>query len=111
VLLDGVPNMAVLFGYINASWTLKVDLAAQYVCRLLRHMEERGATVATPHAPEGQATDVCIIDELRAGYVIRGEACMPRQGRSGPWRVSNRYEWDRRILLEGPLEDPVLELS
>jgi cation diffusion facilitator CzcD-associated flavoprotein CzcO len=111
VLLDGLPNLAVLFGYINASWTLKVDLAAQYVCRLLRHMDERGASVATPRAPEGEATEVCILDELRAGYVARGEASMPRQGRNGPWRVSNRYEWDRRILLEEPLDDAALELS
>jgi cation diffusion facilitator CzcD-associated flavoprotein CzcO len=111
VLLDGIPNLAVLFGYINASWTLKVDLAAQYVCRLLRHMEAEGATMATPRAPENEALDVCILDELRAGYVARGEASMPRQGRSGPWRVSHRYEWDRRTLLEAPLDDPALVLS
>lgn len=111
VLLDGVPNLAVLFGYINASWTLKVDLAAQYVCRLLRRMDEYGVTVAIPRAPEGQALDVCILDALRAGYVARGEASMPRQGRSGPWHVTHRYEWDRKVLLEGPVEDAALELS
>ncbi|NID15299.1 NAD(P)-binding protein [Luteibacter yeojuensis] len=111
VLLDGIPNLAVLFGYINASWTLKVDLAAQYICRLLNHMDKRGATVATPHAPEDEALDVCILDQLRAGYVARGESTMPRQGRNGPWRVSHRYEWDRRTLLEEPLDDPALVLS
>lgn len=111
VLLEGIPNMAVLFGYINASWTLKVDLAAQYVCRLLRHMDAHGATVATPRAPEGEALDVCILDALRAGYVARGESSMPRQGKSGPWRVTHRYEWDRKVLLEAPISDAALELS
>ncbi|WP_413625940.1 flavin-containing monooxygenase [Luteibacter sp. Lutesp34] len=111
VLLGDVPNLAVLFGYINASWTLKVDLAAQYVCRLLRYMDDRGATVATPCAPADEAMEVCILDAMRAGYVARGEATMPRQGKSGPWRVSHRYEWDRRVLLEEPVGDDALELS
>ncbi len=111
VLLDGIPNMAVLFGYINASWMLKVDLAAQYVCRLLNHMDAHGRTVATPKAPEGEVLDVCILDALRAGYVARGEATMPRQGRSGPWRVTHRYELDRQILLEAPIDDPALHVS
>jgi monooxygenase len=111
VLLDGIPNLAVLFGYINASWTLKVDLAAQYVCRLLRHMDERGAATATPRAPEHEALEACILDELRAGYVARGEASMPRQGRRGPWRVSHRYEWDRRTLLHDAIEDPALSVT
>ncbi|SEM22022.1 Predicted flavoprotein CzcO associated with the cation diffusion facilitator CzcD [Luteibacter sp. UNCMF331Sha3.1] len=111
VLLDGVPNFAVLFGYINASWTLKVDLAAQYVCRLLIAMEEQGATMAVPRAPRDEALDVCILDALRAGYVERGEAAMPRQGKTGPWRVSHSYERDRRVLLREPIEDSALQLS
>jgi cation diffusion facilitator CzcD-associated flavoprotein CzcO len=108
VLLDGIPNAAVLFGYINASWTLKVDLAAQYVCRLLAWMEERSAHVVVPRAPAGQALDTCIMDALRAGYVLRGEASLPRQGRDAPWRVTHRYEVDRRVLVDDPIEDPVL---
>jgi len=111
VLLDGVPNFAVLFGYINASWTLKVDLAAQYVCRLLTTMEEQGATMAVPRAPQDEALDVCILDALRAGYVERGEAAMPRQGKAGPWRVTHSYERDRRVFLHDAIEDPALELS
>jgi hypothetical protein len=55
--------------------------------------------------------EVCILDAMRAGYVMRGEATMPRQGKSGPWRVSHRYEWDRRVLLEDPVDDDMLELS
>lgn len=111
VLLDGIPNAAVMFGYINASWTLKVDLAAQYVCRLVRRMDERGATVAVPRAPPGQACDVCILDALTSGYVKRGEAALPRQGRESPWRVTHRYEVDRRVLLDEPVDDEWLRVS
>ncbi|PTR24740.1 cation diffusion facilitator CzcD-associated flavoprotein CzcO [Luteibacter sp. OK325] len=111
VLLDGVPNAAVLFGYINASWTLKVDLAAQYVCRLLQRMDERAVDVVVPRAPPGQVLDVCILDALTSGYVRRGEATLPRQGRDAPWRVSHRYEVDRRVLLEDPVDDAWLEMS
>jgi cation diffusion facilitator CzcD-associated flavoprotein CzcO len=111
VLLDGIPNAAVLFGYINASWTLKVDLAAQYVCRLLRRMDERGANVAVPRSPPGQALDECILGALTSGYVMRGEAELPRQGRDAPWRVTHRYEVDRRVLLDDPVDDAWLEMD
>ncbi|MGN6479917.1 flavin-containing monooxygenase [Luteibacter sp.] len=109
VLLDGVPNAAVLFGYINASWTLKVDLAAQYVCRLLAWMEARGVRAVAPKSPPGEATEACIMDALRAGYVMRGESQLPRQGRGRPWQVTHRYEIDRQVLLDEPIDDPVLE--
>lgn len=111
VLIDGIPNLAVLFGYINASWTLKIDLAAQYVCRLLQHMDGRGAAVATPHAPPDTVQEGSILDALKAGYVRRGAHTMPRQGRSGPWRVTHRYEVDRRVLLDDAVDDPFLRLS
>ncbi len=111
VLLDGIPNAAVLFGYINASWTLKVDLAAQYVCRLLQRMDDRAADVVVPRAPPGQMLDVCILDALTSGYVMRGEAALPRQGREAPWRVTHRYEVDRRVLLDEPVDDDCLRMS
>jgi cation diffusion facilitator CzcD-associated flavoprotein CzcO len=111
VLLDGIPNAAVLFGYINASWTLKVDLAAQYVCRLLQRMDDRAADVVVPRAPPGQMLDVCILDALTSGYVMRGEAALPRQGREAPWRVTHRYEVDRRVLLDEPVDDACLRMS
>jgi cation diffusion facilitator CzcD-associated flavoprotein CzcO len=111
VLLDGIPNAAVLFGYINASWTLKVDLAAQYVCRLLQHMDDRAADVVVPRAPPGQVLDVCILDALTSGYVMRGEAALPRQGKDAPWRVTHRYEVDRRVLLDDPVDDAWLRMS
>ena len=100
VLLQDVPNMAWLFGYINASWTLKADMAAAYVCRLLNHMQHKGVDVVTARAPDGQMQDDTIMGALRSGYMQRGQAMLPRQGRSLPWRVLHDVEQDRAMLLK-----------
>lgn len=105
VLLQDTPNMAVIFGYANASWTLKVDLAAHYVCRLLNHMQQHGYSTATPKPPPGQILDETILAQLESGYVQRGKDAMPRQGRSGYWHVTNNYESDREMLLKAPIDD------
>jgi cation diffusion facilitator CzcD-associated flavoprotein CzcO len=110
VLLQDVPNFATVFGYTNISWTLKVDLAADYVCRLLQEMARRGAAVVTPRAPAGEMLDESVMDALSAGYVRRGRAALPKQGRSGPWRVTHAYEQDR-AMLAGPVDDAALQWS
>lgn len=111
VLLEGVPNFAYLFGYTNAPWTLKVDLAAGYVCRLIRHMEAGGHAVVTAQAPAGQRQDDSIMGALKSGYVQRGQASLPRQGRSGPWRVEHNFERDREVLLKGAIDDEALQFQ
>lgn len=110
VLVQDLPNFATLFGYTNISWTLKIDLAAEYVCRLLNDMARRGAEVVTPRAPPGQAQAESILASLQAGYVQRGDAVLPRQGRALPWRVLHHFERDRRLLRQ-PIDDPALEWS
>jgi cation diffusion facilitator CzcD-associated flavoprotein CzcO len=62
VLMQDVPNLANLFGYTNASWTLKVDLAANYICRLLNHMDRHGYDVVTPIAPAGEMLEETVMD-------------------------------------------------
>jgi len=109
VLLQDVPNVAWLFGYINAPWTVKVDMAAAYVCRLLNHMHDEGADVVTPRAPAEQLQDDTILGALRSGYMQRGQAMLPRQGRSLPWRVLHDVAKDRAMLLKDPVEDSALE--
>jgi monooxygenase len=109
VLLQDVPNMAWLFGYINASWTLKVDMAASYVCRLLNHMDSKGVDVVTARAPDGEMQDETIVGSLQSGYARRGQAMLPRQGRGLPWRVLHSPEKDRAMLLKDPVEDSALE--
>jgi monooxygenase len=109
VLLQDVPNMAWLFGYVNAPWTVKVDMAASYVCRLLNYMDRVGADAVTARAPDGEMQDETIMAALQSGYTRRGEAMLPRQGRGLPWRVLHDPKKDRTMLLKDPVADSALE--
>lgn len=109
VLMQDVPNLANLFGYTNAPWTLKVDLAANYICRLLNHMDRHGYDVVTPRAPAGEMLDETVMDSLQSGYVQRGRSAVPRQGRTLPWRVLHNFETDRAMLTKHPISDAALE--
>jgi monooxygenase len=88
-LLSGVPNLAICVGYVNASWTLRADLTARYVCRLLAHMDARGYRSATPEY-HGAAVTRPLID-LTSGYVRRAADVLPKQGRSAPWVLRQSY--------------------
>ena len=109
VLLQDTPNFACIFGYTNAPWTLKADLAAKYVCRLLAYMRECDAEVVTPRAPDDERQSDSIMATLTSGYVQRGAPVLPKQGRELPWRVLNNYERDCEILLRQPVADEALE--
>lgn len=108
VLVEDAPNLATVFGYTNASWTLKADIAAGYVCRLLKHMDANGYRVATPHDNGDNAVDSSVMDALNSGYVRRAASRLPRQGKTLPWRVLNHYKRDKKLLLQEPIEDGVL---
>jgi monooxygenase len=110
-LLSGVPNLALTFGYTNASWTLKADLVATYVCRLLRHMRRRGRAVVVPAAPPGGPDGLPPMVDLRSGYVARGAGLLPRRGTSGPWRLANSYPRDLLALRYGRIDDGRLRFS
>ncbi|MCZ0978393.1 NAD(P)/FAD-dependent oxidoreductase [Streptomyces diastatochromogenes] len=112
VMLDGVPNLAMIIGYTNASWTLKADLASAYVSRLLAHMDRHGLTAVTPVAAESDRSTVSVMGEsLTSGYIARGDAIMPRQGTRDPWRIWNHYYRDRRALRLSPIDDPALRFD
>jgi cation diffusion facilitator CzcD-associated flavoprotein CzcO len=111
VLLEGVPNAAIIFGYTNASWTLKADIAAEFVCRILNHMDARGYTQVVAHATEADRGPVSVLASLNSGYVKRAEASLPRQGTRAPWAVLNHYLRDAVALRYGPLEDGLLKFS
>jgi len=103
VMLTGVPNMAVVFGYTNASWTLKSDLAARYVCRLLRHMDRRGYAVCTPQPPPEPFERLPMLD-FSSGYVKRAEGSLPKQAAKGPWKVHQNYLRDLVALRLGRID-------
>jgi monooxygenase len=111
VLVENIPNMAWIFGYTNAPWTLKSDIAGAYLCRLFKHMDENGHTVATPRDAEESAMDTGILDQLQSGYVQRAKDVLPRQGAKHPWKVLMHYGKDSKMLLQDPVDDGLLQFD
>ena len=111
VLVDGMPNFAVLFGYVNFAWTAKVDIAGEYLCRLFGHLDTAGIKVVTPRSGDTRPTTDSIMNRLRSGYVNRGADDLPRQGSDAPWVVTHDYRKDRKTLLRDPIDDGVLEFG
>ncbi len=111
ILVQDVPNLAWIFGYTNAPWTLKSDIAGQYLCRLLRHMDSKGYSVAVPRDREDCALDEGMLDSLQSGYVQRARHVLPRQGSRLPWKVLMHYGKDRKMLVKDPIEDGQIEFE
>lgn len=107
VMLCGVPNLSLVIGYVNASWTLRADLVNCYVARLLRLMDQRGydRVVATP--PRGEPGGRPLLD-LKSGYVERAAGTLPQQGRRSPWLIHQNYLRELWPLRFRPLRDGVL---
>ncbi len=115
VMIEGVPNLAALFGYTNASWTLKIDLACQYVVRLLSYMHKNRYQVALPQAKTANATAYAqadtVMGSLSSGYVRRAQDRLPKQGDRYPWYVTNNYLSDRVMLKYRKIKDDWLRFS
>ncbi|EKF74713.1 monooxygenase flavin-binding family protein [Alcanivorax hongdengensis A-11-3] len=109
-MLKDVPNMALVFGYTNSSWTLKADLVCEYVCRLLNHMEKTGATTVIPRDREDCSTDENFLG-MQSGYIQRAHDELPKQGSRQPWQVVQNYMYDLPRLRFGGIEDGVLEFD
>ena len=108
MMLSGVPNFAMTIGYTNATWTLKADLVARYVARLLRFMDRRGYRTVTPHARESVAgAELTPLIDLKSGYVLRDVEALPKQGAKTPWRLHQNYARDFAMLRAGRLTDAV----
>ena len=95
--------MASVFGYVNASWTLRADLIAEFMCRLVNHMDATGTRSVTPIAPEGMEGQPWITI-FNPGYINRVLDQMPKQGDREPWLNLQDYKRDRKVLPAKPLE-------
>jgi cation diffusion facilitator CzcD-associated flavoprotein CzcO len=110
MMFSGVPNFAATIGYTNASWTLKADLTADYVVRLLNHMDRNEYRQAMPIAPELSQERRPIID-LTSGYIRRSLDLLPKQGSRVPWRLHQNYLRDVLMLRYGKLDDAGIVFS
>ena len=112
IMITGLPNLAWTFGYLRTSWTMRADLVAAFVSRLLGHMDAKGARAVTPTLREEdrQMEPRPWIDpeNFNAGYIMRGHALMPRQGDRGPWVNTQDYYTERESLPAADLEDGTL---
>ena len=105
-----VPNLASVFGYINASWTLRADLISEYVCRILNHMSTTGAQRCTP-TRRGSDADMPLrpwIDDFSPGYMSRDMHRFPKQGDREPWVNPQDYAKDRAMFAKDPVDDGVM---
>lgn len=108
MMLDGVPNFSLTIGYTNDSWTLKADLVAGYICRLMTYLDRRNLQWVAPKAPAGAANaGLSSLIDLKAGYILRDADCLPRQGSRSPWRLHQNYLRDFALLRAGKLTDHV----
>jgi cation diffusion facilitator CzcD-associated flavoprotein CzcO len=115
IMISGVPNMAYVFGYFRASWTLRADLVSEFVCRLLAHMAEKGTTVAVPTLRSEDA-DMPLLpwadpENFNAGYVMRSMHLMFKQGDREPWTHMHEYVEERQMLSAADLDDGTLAYS
>ena len=106
-MFSGVPNLAAVFGYVNASWTLKADLICEWVCRILNAMDRRGARQVTPRPVDEDAV-APFVERFSSGYVQRAIARWPKQGRRAPWRVNQDYLRDVLTFRWSRIDDGAL---
>jgi monooxygenase len=106
LMLTGVPNFVFTVGYTNASWTLKVDLVAEFCCRLLAHLSEHGYRSVVP--VRDPSVPALAFMDFTSGYVLRALDQLPRQGDREPWRLRQSYLHDRRTIRNASLDDGVL---
>jgi monooxygenase len=106
-MYSGVPNLSSAFGYTNASWTLKCDLVAEHLCRLLNHMKAQGYVQCTPVRDLSVAAEPVL--NFTSGYVQRALPTLPVQGTRAPWRVHQNYLRDLVAYRHGRVDHPSLE--
>jgi monooxygenase len=108
VMFSDIPNFAQVMGYINASWTLKADLASRYLCRLLNYLRDHGVSFCVPKSKDPLLERLPIVN-FTSGYFQRALDRLPKQGSRPPWRFNQSYLQDRKVLLREPIDDGVLQ--
>jgi cation diffusion facilitator CzcD-associated flavoprotein CzcO len=115
IMFTGLPNLAYVFGYFRASWTLRADIISDFVCRVLAEMEARGATKVVPALRDEDADMELGLwvdpENFNPGYLMRTQHLMPKRGTKEPWTWGAEYTAERKLLAEAPLDDGTLQFS
>ncbi|WP_290904886.1 NAD(P)/FAD-dependent oxidoreductase [Aquabacterium sp.] len=107
LMFNDIPNFSNTLGYTNASWTLKADLIAEYVCRLLKHMDKTGTRIAVAERNDPNVKEAPLLD-MTSGYVARAADTLPKGADRAPWKLYQNYAMDMDQLHNGKLEDGVM---
>ncbi|HSG33988.1 MAG TPA: NAD(P)/FAD-dependent oxidoreductase [Sphingomonadaceae bacterium] len=107
-MFDNVPNFAVVFGYLNAAWTLRADNTAHYICEVLNRMEALDADIVYPALAEDHGMEEDNPYAFSSGYIERARHLMPKSAATLPWRHNMDYLADARDFRERPVDDGVL---
>lgn len=110
-MFSNLPNLAVVFGYLNASWTLRADINSEFVCKVLNHMDAAGTNVATPVLAKNHGLVEDDLFDFSSGYIQRGKHIMPKSATTLPWRLNQDYRFDRKALTTAPIDDGVLKFD
>lgn len=110
MMYSDIPNLASALGYINASWTLKCELTAGYICRLLNYMDRHGYTQCTPRRQDASIAEQPVLD-LTSGYVQRAIDTLPRQGSRKPWKIYQNYARDLLSVRFSRMDDETIEFT
>lgn len=109
LMFSDVPNLVSIFGYTNASWTLRADLISRFGCRLMNHMNERGLDTVTARAPDDLTPRKWL--DFEAGYITRVIDQLPKQGDRDPWQNRQDYKYDTTVLMKSAVDHEGLEFS
>ena len=110
-MVNDVPNLALSLGYINASWTIRSDMIAKFVCRILNEMDKKGRRIVVPKFRDDDAVTNESVMPLASGYVERAKAALPKQGKRRPWDASTSIAKDVLALEYASFDDGVLHFS
>jgi monooxygenase len=110
MMFSDLPNLSNTLGYTNASWTLKADLIAEYVCRLLKHMDKTGTRICTPRNNDPSVEPAPFLD-MTSGYFQRAVEHLPKQGNKAPWKLFQNYALDMNMLRRGKVDDGVMQFT
>jgi cation diffusion facilitator CzcD-associated flavoprotein CzcO len=110
IMFGNVPNLAMIFGYTNASWTLKADISSDFVCRLINRMDKDGTDICVAsHEPD--AIEIEPFLDMTSGYVQRAMKTLPKQGRFAPWKLRQNYFFDFAQLKVSKLDDGIMHFK
>ena len=112
-MFSNVSNLFSTMGYVNASWTLRSELASEFICRVLNKMETLSANEVVPTLDLSNQlkAENFFGENFSPGYIMRDFNLFPKQADIDTWRFIHNYKVDRKSVLSRPLEDGVLKFK